>query len=114
MPRKVGHIIDDLLATIERIHAKTAECSFAQFESDWELRFVVERGIEIVSEATRHLPEELKIARPEIDWRSIAGIGNILRHEYHAISNKVIWDAVKADLPPLKAAIEAIAASIDE
>ena len=48
--------------------------------------------------------------RPEIEWRAIAGIGNVLRHEYHTISDKVIWNAVQADLPPLKAAIIALAA----
>ena len=52
--------------------------------------------------------------RPEIRWSSIAGIGNVLRHEYHTVSNKVVWDVVQAELAPLKAAIEAIAASVDK
>jgi len=56
MERKVVHTIDDILETIEQIVGKT----FAEFESDWELRFIVQRAIEIVSEATRRLPEELK------------------------------------------------------
>jgi uncharacterized protein with HEPN domain len=72
--------------------------------------FILQRAIEIIPEATRRLPDELKATQPEIDWRSIAGIGNVLRHEYHTISNKVIWDVAQADLPGLKSAIEAIAA----
>jgi len=111
MARKVGHIVGDLLETIERLETKTADRTYAEFASDWELRFIVERGIEVISEATRHLPDEIKAIRPEIEWRSIAGIGNILRHEYHAISSKIIWDVVKSELPQLKAAIQAIAAS---
>jgi uncharacterized protein with HEPN domain len=59
-------------------------------------------------------PDELKAKRPEIEWRSIASIGNFLRHEYHTISDKVIWDVVQVDLPPLKIAIDAIAATIDD
>jgi uncharacterized protein with HEPN domain len=88
--------------------------TFAEFESDWEMRFIVQRAIEIISEATRRLPSELKAIRPEIEWRSIAGIGSVLRHEYHTISDKVIWDVIQADLPLLKTAIEAIATKVEE
>jgi uncharacterized protein with HEPN domain len=114
MERKVDHTIHDILETIERIQAKIVGKTLAEFESDWELRFIAQRAIEIISEATRRLPEELKATRPEIEWRSIAGIGNVLRHEYHTISDKVIWDVVQAELPPLKTAIAAIAASVRE
>ena len=87
MDQKIGHTINDILETIERAQGKTVGKTFAEFESDWELRFIVQRAIEIISEATRRLPEELKATRPEIEWRSIAGIGNVLRHEYHTISD---------------------------
>jgi uncharacterized protein with HEPN domain len=106
--------IYDIIETIERVQTKMADKNFAEFEADWELRFIVQRAIEIISEATRRIPDELKAIRPEIRWSSIAGIGNVLRHEYHAISNKVVWDVVQAELAPLKAAIEAIAADIEK
>jgi uncharacterized protein with HEPN domain len=109
MARTVRHTIHDILETIARVEMKTVGKTFAEFETDWELRFIVERAIEVISEATRRLPADLKATRPEIEWRSIAGIGNVLRHEYHTISNKVIWDVVQAELPPLRTAIEAIA-----
>lgn len=81
MNRTVHHTIHDILDTITRLQAKTSGRTFAEFEADWELRFVVERGIEIISEASRRLPADLKATRPEIEWRSIAGIGNVLRHD---------------------------------
>ena len=112
--RKVEHTIHDILETIERVEAKTRGQTFAEFENDWELRFIVQRAIEIISEASWRLPDEVKATRPEIDWRSIAGIGSVLRHEYHTISDRVIWDVVQADLPLLKTAIEAIAARLKE
>jgi uncharacterized protein with HEPN domain len=111
MERKVSHAIDDILETIERVQGKVASKTFAEFVADWELRFIVQRAIEIISEASRRLPDHLKATQPHIEWRSIAGIGSVLRHEYHTISDKVIWDVVQADLPHLKAAIEAIAAA---
>ncbi len=83
-------------------------------QGPWEFRFAIQRAIEIISEASRRVPDELKATRPEIRWSSIAGIGSVLRHEYHTVSNKVVWDVVQAELAPLKAAIEAIAASVDK
>jgi len=114
MERAVAHTIHDILETVERVQVKTAGKTLAEFEADWELRFIVQRAIEIISEATRRLPEELKAARPEIEWRSVAGIGNVLRHEYHSISDRVVWDVVQAELPLLKTAILAIAAMVKE
>ena len=114
MARKAGHTIHDVLETIDRVQAKVANKTFAEFEADWEFRFVIQRAIEIISEAAKRLPAELKATRPEIRWRSVAGIGNVLRHEYHTISNKIIWDVVHEELPPLRAAIEAIAATLKE
>ena len=114
MERKVSHAIYDLLETIERVQGKIIGKTFADFEGDWELKFIVQRAIEIISEASRRIPDELKAKRPEIEWRSVANIGNFLRHEYHSISDKVIWDVVQVDLPPLKAAIDAIASELDD
>ncbi len=114
MTRAVSPAIHDILETIERLRSKVAGRTFAEFEADWELQFIVQRAIEIISEATRRIPDDLKATRPEIRWSSIAGIGNVLRHEYHTVSNKIVWDVVQAELAPLKAAIEAIAASASE
>jgi len=87
---------------------------YADFEKDWLLRHGVERGIEIISEASRHVATDLKKQHPSIRWNAIAGIGNILRHEYHAISNKVIWDVIKDELPPLKNAVTAMISALRE
>jgi len=88
--------------------------AFFDFQKDWLLRHGAQRAIEIISEASRHVPDELKTNHPNIRWRSIAGIGNVLRHEYHAISDRVIWKVIEDELPPLKAAVEKIRAAIKE
>jgi uncharacterized protein with HEPN domain len=62
---------------------------------------VVERGIEIISEASRRLPQELKLRRPEIPWPKVAGIGNVLRHDYADVAHDVLWHVVRDNLPPL-------------
>jgi uncharacterized protein with HEPN domain len=73
------------------------------FEADWQRRWLVERGVEIVSEASRHLSEPLKARHPEIPWSKVAGIGNILRHNYENIAAPVMWKLVRDDLPHLEA-----------
>ncbi len=75
---------------------------------------VIQRGVEIVSEAARRVPPELQATRPEIPWEQVMGIGNVLRHEYHRISDTVIWNVVKVYLPPLRAAVLAIEQGLDE
>jgi uncharacterized protein with HEPN domain len=77
------------------------------------MRLLPQRAIEIISEASRRLPDELKGYHPEIRWRSIAGIGNVLRHEYHSIADRLIWNVIHHELPQLKIAIEEIAARLD-
>jgi uncharacterized protein with HEPN domain len=109
MARDVLPAIDDTLDAIEGIENAVANKTFADFEADWLLRRGIERAIEIISEASRRVPAELKSKRPEIPWRDVETIGNILRHEYHTVSNPIIWDVVWNDLPTVKTAIEAIA-----
>ena len=88
--------------------------TFDDFESDWLLRHGVQRGAEIVSEAARRIPPELQERQPQIPWAQILGIGNVLRHEYHRVSDPLIWNVVQEHLPPLKAAVSAIVAELNE
>jgi len=114
MPRKVGHAVHDILEAIARVDEITRNKTFSEFESSWQLRWLVQRAIEIISEASRAIPNDLTSMRPEIPWSRVAGIGNVLRHEYSGLSDRIIWNVVIDELPRLKAAIDAIAAHIDE
>jgi len=77
------------------------------FESDWQKRWLVERGLEIISEASRHLPDDMKARHPRILWPKVAGIGNILRHEYQGIAADVLWKLAQVDLTDLEQAYRA-------
>jgi uncharacterized protein with HEPN domain len=94
--------LTDILEAIEHIRSETAGVTIDAFEADWRRRWLVERGVEIISEASRHLTEELKARHPEIPWAKVAGIGNILRHDYESISAPVMWKLVQDDLSPLE------------
>jgi uncharacterized protein with HEPN domain len=94
--------LTDIITAIELIRSEMAGVTLQAFESDMRKRWLVERGIEIVSEASRHLGDELKARNPEIPWPKVAGIGNVLRHDYERIAYDVLWRLVRDDLPPLE------------
>lgn len=101
--------VHHILEAIANIEADTEQHDFEMFRKDRRARQLVERNLEILSEASRRLPQEFKEWEADIPWRAIAGIGNVLRHEYHHTYPTVLWDTCKQDLPPLKEAILRIA-----
>jgi uncharacterized protein with HEPN domain len=114
MERLTRPAIRAILDAIDGIDNATRGKALDDFAADWLLRHGIQRGIEIISEAARRIPPELQVTQPQIPWAQIMGIGNVLRHEYHRISDTVIWNVVQNYLPPLKAAVAAIDASLDE
>jgi len=114
MPRKVGHVIHDILEAIERVEEITRGKTLPDFETSWQLRWLVQRAIEIISEASRGIPKDLTATRPEIPWPRVQGIGNVLRHEYSGLSDRIVWNVVVDELPRLRFAVAAIAAIVKE
>jgi uncharacterized protein with HEPN domain len=94
----------DIVEAIERIRAVLGDTPLDVFETDWQRQWLVERGVEIISEASRHLPKELKARHPHIPWEKVAGVGNILRHDYENIAAPVMWKLAQADLSALESA----------
>lgn len=92
----------DIVEAIERVRECIVDASLEDFEADWRRQWLVERGVEIISEASRHRDDELKARHPEIPWRKVAGIGNVLRHSYGAIAAAVLWKLAHSDLQPLE------------
>jgi uncharacterized protein with HEPN domain len=68
-------------------------------------RYAVTRCLEIISEASRRLPDELKARHPSIAWKRIAGAGNIYRHNYEDVAARFVWETVQRDFPSLRAVI---------
>ncbi len=89
------------------VRSELAGITLAALESDRRKCWIVERGIEIVSEASRRLPDALKERHPQIPWKKVAGIGNILRHDYEHIAHDILWRVVHDELPLLDAVCRA-------
>lgn len=84
--------------------AATSGKSLDDFKGDWLLRLAIQRALEIISEATGHLPDEIVASEPDIPWKQIRGIGNVLRHEYHRIADDIVWAVVANELGRLREA----------
>jgi uncharacterized protein with HEPN domain len=85
------------------------ECkSRDEFAADRIIRAATERLLEIISEASRRIPDDIKARETQIPWQRVADLGNILRHAYHDTNPDIIWRIAKNDLAPLQAFAEKV------
>ena len=82
--------LSDIVSAVDGALENIGNVDFETFQSTFYMTRTVERCVEIVSEATKHIPNDLKLRHPEIAWSQIAGIGNVLRHDYDRIDPKII------------------------
>lgn len=108
MPRRIDIVLLEILEAIDGTLATIEGKDLERFEAEWATMRAVERGLEIVSEAVRHLPEDLLDSYPDVPWREVKATGNKLRHEYHRIAPHIIWIIALDELPPLRTAIAAM------
>jgi uncharacterized protein with HEPN domain len=104
--------LKDIVDAIGYIRSDVRDATLESFAGDRQKRWQVERGLEIVSEASRHLPEEMKARHPQIPWRKVAGIGNVLRHEYTRVAADTLWRVIQDDLGALEQACRAELAAL--
>lgn len=95
----------DIAENIAAIREFTAGMGPGALAADRKTLYAVVRALEIISEATRRLPAELKARHPSIDWVAIAAAGNVYRHEYEGVDEILIWKTVEDGLAELDAAI---------
>lgn len=111
MPPSLGDRLAHILTAIEDIRALLRGRSRSDFASNMMLRMAVERLFEIISEASRYIPDDLKRENKTIPWRRLADLGNWLRHAYHRIDPDILWNIAENDLEPLKQFVERIVRS---
>jgi uncharacterized protein with HEPN domain len=96
----------DIAQNIDLAMRFTAGFDYEAFYADPRTIYAVTRCLEIISEASRRLPDDFKARHPEIAWTDMAGAGNIYRHGYENVAEQQLWDAVQVDLPPLRAVVD--------
>jgi uncharacterized protein with HEPN domain len=88
----------DILRHIELAESFAHGYDWSRFRTDIKTVYAVIRCLEIISEASRRLPAELKARHPSIGWRQMAAAGNIYRHEYEDVAERFVWDALQREL----------------
>ncbi len=108
MPRSHKLYIDDILGAIAKIEKYTGKIAFEKFSKDSLVQDGVIRNLEIIGEAVKRLPLEIRKKHPDVEWKKIAGIRDVIVHEYFGVSVNIVWDIVRNRVPELKVSIRKI------
>lgn len=114
MPPTLADRLVHILSAIDIIQTLLATKTLEEFASDIPLRFSIERAFEVICEASRRLPDNVKTQEKTIDWQRMVDFGNQLRHAYHRVEPGILWEITQRDLPPLKAFVERVIRESEE
>lgn len=98
--------IKDINTSIERISEYTNGLNYEQLIKDYKTYDAVLRNLEIIGEAVKNIPEDIKIRNKHIEWKKISGLRDIVIHDYFGLNNEIIWDVIANKIPELKRNLE--------
>jgi len=109
MHRDFRLYLDDILDAVQQIRIYTEGMHESDFSKDRKTQDAVIRNLEIIGEAAGCVPQEVQSAYPEVEWRKIKGLRNVLAHEYFGVNLAIVWDVIQNKLSPLESACRKIA-----
>ena len=101
MKRAYEDSLEDMLDNAEKALHFVNGMEYETFFRDEKTSYAVVRALEIIGEAARIVPDEVRTSLPELPWREISGMRNKLMHEYFGINSKVVWRTLQEDLPSI-------------
>ena len=101
MSRDYSVYLEDVRDAIDRIRRYTDGLSREEFENDDKTVDAVVRNLEIIGEAIKQIPDTIRSAHPDVEWRKIAGLRDILAHQYFRIDMDIVRDILENKLPQL-------------
>lgn len=102
MPRDYKVYLDDILEAVAKICDYTSGLNLEGLKNDSKTLDAVVRNLEIIGEAAKNVPQDVRQLYPDTEWKKMAGIRDILIHEYFGIDVNIIWDIVQNKLPTLE------------
>jgi uncharacterized protein with HEPN domain len=104
--RVVKDHVNDIIDSMNKAMKFIEGMSYEQFTRDDKTVFAVVRALEIIGEAVKKIPEEIRVKYPEIPWKGMAGMRNKVIHEYFGVNLKYVWEIVGKRIPELKPMFE--------
>jgi len=102
--RNPAQRLRDIVDNVDAIYGFIARMDRDDFAADRKTVYAVVRALEIISEASRRLPAELRDRHPQIDWAAVGAAGNVYRHEYEGVDAALVWHTVRHSLGELRTA----------
>lgn len=110
MRRTLLDYLEDMRASALEVRDFTRGMSFEEFLQDRKTVNAVIRSLEVLGEAAKRIPEDVRVKHPDIPWQDIAGMRDKLIHEYHGVDLEIVWNTVQEDIPALLPQIEKVLA----
>jgi len=108
MPKNFRVYFEDMLNAITNIEEYIGNMGFEEFRKNKLVRDAVIRNLEVIGEAAKNIPKEIKEEHSEIKWREIAGLRDILIHKYFEVNIRILWDIIEDKLPDLKKKVTSV------
>jgi len=109
----VGDYVQDILEAIIEVKDFTAGMGLGDFVNDKKTINAVVRSLEIIGEAAKKIPGDMREKYPDIPWKGMAGMRDKLIHEYFGVDLDIVWEVINVELPPIKPLIQQVLEDVD-
>ena len=114
MPRQYKLFLLDILEASSRVSEAAAHLDLESLMTDWAVQGVVLWNLQVIGEAVRNVPQEIRELAPEIEWQRITGLRNRIAHEYFGINWEITHNIIHKHLPPLTIGITQLLEKLSE